>query len=183
MSHVVHLCKRTSVPHFSLPPSIQKHSVPYSQATPAESGLIMTALNLMQPQEGQQASVCPLGMPGISPKGKEVCHRKAFQELTGSDPRRAMEETLPSTCLFETFLHSLIHACLSPVSLPGPRFSLSSSLAHPLLCPPASPGFPPLPFLARPLPTSSYNALPSCFHFVSSYAETQPTTDADILNV
>lgn len=76
---------------------------------------------------------------------KEVCHRKAFQELTGSDPRRAMEETLPSTCLCETFRHSLIHASLSPVLA-----FLSSSLAHPVLCPPASPGFPPLPFLARP---------------------------------
>lgn len=85
MSHVVHLCKRTRVPHFSLPP-IQKHSVPYSQATPAESGLIMTALNLMQPQEGQQASVCPLGMPEISPKGGVPS-----QSLSGVDWLRPQE--------------------------------------------------------------------------------------------
>ena len=90
-----------------------------------------------------------------------------------------MEETLPSTCLCETFRHSLIHASLSPVSLPGPRFSLI------LTGPPRSLStcitwFPSTPL---PGPASSYKALPSCFHFASSYAETQPTTDADIFNV
>ena len=116
------LWERTSVPHFSLPPSIQKHSVPYSHDTPAESGLITTALNLMQPQEGQQASVCPLGMPRISPKGGVPS-----QSLSGVDWLRPQEGNGGNSPLHLSLrdFPPQPHSCESFSGLP-PRSSLFS---------------------------------------------------------
>lgn len=88
MSHVVHLCKRTSVPHFSLPPSIQKHSVPLF---PSHTCRVGTHYDCPQPDAapGRAAGKCvPTGDAG------DLAKRKGgvpSQSLSGVDWLRPQE--------------------------------------------------------------------------------------------
>lgn len=101
--------------------------------------------------------------------GREVCHLQP-RSLSGVG-QLGPQESKGRNSLSSTFLQGPIHPWLCPGPLVFSLLSLPCRSASPKSTPITWVPYAPLP---GPLPTSSYKALLSCFHFVSNMSNRNP---------